>query len=177
MIKKILTLALPLLALIGGVAAGDILRPDDKMEEANAEASPEHGASKSEVASSEGSHEKKGSHKEGEEKSGDVAWFSFPNQFFVPMMRNGDMGAVMILTLSIETEQEYLEKMKEQEHRLRDALLRQLLIRANSGSFDGNFTAESTLGPLRKDLLEAVLSSTDLPVSAVLIEDIARQQG
>lgn len=173
MIKKILTLALPLLALIGGVAAGDILRPDDKMEEA----SPEQEHPKSEMASSEGSHEKKGSDKKGEEKSGEVAWFSFPNQFFVPMMRNGDMGAVMILTLSIETEQDYLEKMKEQEHRLRDALLRQLLIRANSGGFDGNFTAELTLDPLRKDLLEAVLGSTDLPVSAVLIEDIARQQG
>lgn len=160
MIKKLLALAIPLIALIGGVAAGDMLKPQPKTEP-TAEEAPH------------GDDQGHGS----EEEKGKAAWFTFPNQFFVPMMRNGDIGAVMILTLSLETEEAHLEAMKQQEHRLRDALLRQLMVRANSGGFDGNFTSESSLGTLRKDLLGAVDEVSDLPISAVLIEDIARQQG
>lgn len=160
MIKKLLAQAIPLIALIGGVAAGDMLKPQPTTEPA-AEEVP-HGDDDGHGA---------------EEEKGKAAWFTFPNQFFVPMMRNGDMGAVMILTLSLETEEAHLEAMKQQEHRLRDALLRQLMVRANSGGFDGNFTSEASLGTLRKDLLGAVDDVSDLPITAVLIEDIARQQG
>lgn len=92
-------------------------------------------------------------------------------------MRNGDMGAVMILTLTIETDGAELAAMKQQEHRLRDALLRELLIHANTGGFDGNFTSEARLAPLRDRLQKAAQASTELPVKAVLIEDIARQAG
>lgn len=92
-------------------------------------------------------------------------------------MRNGDMGAMMILTLSVETAKDQLEAMKQQEHRLRDALLRQLLIHANTGGSDGNFTTEVSLRVLRESLLKAARHATTLPVHAVLIEDIARQDG
>ncbi|MBC9246409.1 hypothetical protein H4P12_06715 [Paracoccus sp. 11-3] len=158
--KKLLTLAIPLVALIGGVTAGDMLKPQPKTETPVGEA-PQTAA--------EGPGP--------EEKKGKTAWFTFPNQFFIPIMRNGDMGAVMIMTLSIETEKAHLDAMQQQEHRLRDALLRQLMIRANSGGFDGNFTSEASLGTLRKDLLAAVDEVSDLPITAILIEDIARQQG
>ena len=90
-------------------------------------------------------------------------------------MRNGDMGAMMILTLTLETTETQKPALEQQEHRLRDILLRQLLIAANTGTFDGNYTAEARLAPLRRDLLDAVQTATGPLVAAVLIEDIARQ--
>ncbi|MDN5569449.1 MAG: hypothetical protein L0G27_12010, partial [Paracoccus sp. (in: a-proteobacteria)] len=87
------------------------------------------------------------------------------------------MGDLMILTLTLQTDGASLEALRKKEHALRDALLRQLLIHANTGGFDGNFTADRNLVMLRQDLLKAAAGVTDLPLKAVLIEDIARQQG
>lgn len=87
------------------------------------------------------------------------------------------MGAMIILTLSLETQAAQIETMNKQQHRLRDALLRELMIHANTGGFDGNFTTEPALRVLRERLLKAVRSATDLQVDQVLIEGIARQAG
>ncbi|MBU3031185.1 hypothetical protein [Paracoccus marinaquae] len=171
--KKILTLILPVLALVGGIAGGEFLRPAD---EAASEVAAS-GASEGHDPKSEPDPGDAGPPDTQQAETGSAAWFTFPAQFFVPLMRNGDMGAVMILTLSIETTEDQLEAMKQQEHRLRDALLRQLMIQANTGGFDGNFTAEASTRVLREQLLRAVREATALPVSRVLIEDIARQAG
>ncbi|MGN7868195.1 hypothetical protein [Paracoccus sp. 22332] len=171
--KKILTLLIPILALVAGVAAGDILRPAPEGTE-QAAAEGDHGDAKPAADGHAAAADHGGGH--GDETAVPAeAWFTFPSQFFVPLMRNGDMGAVMILTLTIETGGAELPAMEQQEHRLRDALLRELLIHANTGGFDGNFTSEARLAPLRERLQKAAQASTDLPVKAVLIEDIARQ--
>ena len=192
--KKFLPMLIPVVALAGGVAAGDMLRPAPQAADHAAQSPVDdgHGAAKAEDHGAEGSsdhaapaaaegHAAAGDHGGGD-GHGDAAvsaegWFTFPTQFFVPLMRNGDMGAVMILTLTIETGGAELAAMKQQEHRLRDALLRELLIHANTGGFDGNFTAEARLAPLRERLQKAAQAATSLPVKAILIEDIARQAG
>lgn len=196
--KKLLPLLIPILALVGGVAAGEMLRPSaDGTGHATEATSNNHAAAEDSPAlanhaksasdypapapaddhAAAGGHGggKAGDH--GDEVAPAEGWFTFPSQFFVPLMRNGDMGAVMILTLTIETGGADLPAMKQQEHRLRDALLRELLIHANTGGFDGNFTSEARLAPLRERLQKAAQASTDLTIRAVLIEDIARQAG
>ncbi|MBK4216382.1 hypothetical protein JJJ17_10640 [Paracoccus caeni] len=158
--RKILTLIVPLIALAAGLAAGDMLRPNTAADEAAAQ--------------------DPGADPDARNHLGEVyadAWFTFPNQFFVPMMRNGDLNAMMVLTLTLETNDRSLQAMGQQEHRLRDALLRQLIMHANAGGFDGNFTTEASLAILRRKLLETARDATDLPVNAILIEDIARQSG
>ena len=82
----------------------------------------------------------------------------------------------MILTLSLEIPAAAEEAVFRQEHRLRDTLLRSLLIHANTGGFDGNFTAEARLALLRETLLEAARKVAGPEVGAVLIGDIARQE-
>ncbi len=206
--KKLLPMLIPVLALIGGVAAGEMLRPAPAGTDhaaAEAPADEGHGAEPEEDHATDGHAAEEASghaepapaddhaaaaddHGGGHGGGGDdghgggepvpaEGWFTFPTQFFVPLMRNGDMGAVMILTLTIETPGADLKAMEQQEHRLRDALLRELLIHANTGGFDGNFTSEARLAPLRERLQKAAQASTDLTVKAVLIEDIARQAG
>lgn len=193
--KKLVPMLIPVLALVGGVAAGEMLRPAAEGGEHAAAEAPVQGHGETEAASDDHAAKETSDHAapapaddhaaaadHGGEHGGEgpgpaEGWFTFPSQFFVPLMRNGDMGAVMILTLTIETPGAELAAMEQQEHRLRDALLRELLIHANTGGFDGNFTSEARLAPLRERLQKAAQASTDLTVKAVLIEDIARQEG
>lgn len=105
----------------------------------------------------------------------DLSWFKFPTQFFVPVMRGANLDSVMILTLTLEMAKSQQEAVYQQEHRLRDALLRALLIHANTGGFDGNFTSEAHLRRLHEALLEAAARIAGDNVHDILIEDIARQ--
>ncbi|RNF35416.1 hypothetical protein A7A09_006010 [Paracoccus methylarcula] len=190
--KKILVLIVPLVAFVAGAFAGAMLKPashdtppqpahgtgHDEMPAAEAHGETDHGAASHDgashdVASHDGGHGEHDGH--GKSGKGGPAWFSFSSQFFVPLVREGDSGGIMILTLSLETTAAELEEISGQEHRLRDILLRRLLIVANTGGFDGNFTTEGRIRGLRKQLLEAAQASVGPKVSGVLIEDIARQ--
>lgn len=172
MIKKIIPIALPVLALVGGAFGGDMLRapasPADPATEAAA--ADDHGAAPADDGHGGGDHGGGGDPTE-------AAYFQFPTQFFVPLMRQGDLRDVMILTVTLQTDGANLQALSKKEHILRDALLRQLMIHANTGGFDGNFTADRNLVTLREGLLQAAKAATDAPVTAVLIEDIARQPG
>lgn len=104
-----------------------------------------------------------------------TAWFKFPAQFFVPILHDGRLDSTMVLTLSAEMPGAATETVYAHEIKLRDALLRQLLIHANTGGFDGNFTSEAHLRGLRTEL--AASAQAVVPeISAILIGDIARQE-
>lgn len=82
----------------------------------------------------------------------------------------------MVLTLSIEMPAESRPAIEAQEARLRDALLGALMIEANTGGFDGNFTSETSLRRLRESLLAAGRRAGGADVQRILIEDIGRQE-
>ncbi|MFT4012845.1 MAG: hypothetical protein QM682_05460 [Paracoccus sp. (in: a-proteobacteria)] len=161
--KKILLLLLPVLAFIGGAVGGDMLKPGEAAEPIpHAEGAPAdaaHGAETGHDATDESS----------------AASFRFPNQFFVPILRNGATLGVMVLTLSLAIPSDLTADIEAKEAVLRDALLNALLIEANTGGFDGNFTSEPSLSRLRASLLTAAKRAGDARISRVLIEDIARQ--
>ncbi|MDO5621237.1 MAG: hypothetical protein Q4G24_07185 [Paracoccus sp. (in: a-proteobacteria)] len=155
--KKLLFLLLPILAFIGGALSGEMLAPKPPIPET-------------------GEMPEAGTTQPGELQADmKMAGFRFPSQFFVPVMRQGQVSSVMVLSLTIEMAEADQEAIYRQEYRLRDALLRQLLIYANSGGFDGNFTAEPRMEALRRELLRATHDVADAPVHAVLVEDITRQ--
>lgn len=179
MIRKILPILLPVVALIGGIAAGTVLQPGGSDSGgAHAAAADAHGDAHGDDHG--GGHDDAAAHASdghgGAEGDG-PGFFTFPSQFFVPLARNGDMGAMIILTLVLETKASKVESLEKQEHRLRDALLRQLLIHANTSGFDGNYTVDRNLERLRTDLLRVARGATDIPIDAVLIQDIVRQNG
>lgn len=99
-----------------------------------------------------------------------------PEQFFVPIVRNGSLRAVMVLSLGLEVVETRVEALHAREFRLRDAMLRALMIHANTGGFDGNFTAEPRLELLGATLLAAAQKVAGEDVRAILIGDIARQE-
>ena len=205
MLRKLLPVLLSLAAFMGGAAGGEMLRRPAAPVEAAAgapeqghdatAASPDTakgGAEHAELPASaqdspqadhaapagHGGTGAEGGTAGGHGASGDVpaiAWFEFPQQFLVPVLHDGRLDSTMILSLSLEMPGTARETVHAHEIKLRDALLRQLLIHANTGGFDGNFTSEAHLRKLRADLT-AVAQSVIPGITAVLIGDIGRQE-
>ncbi len=149
MIKKLLPVILGLLGLGLGVGAGIFLRP----------APAEH-----EVV---------------EEEPIDPAlapeYVKLANQFIVPVMVKGKVGAMVILSLSLEVAAGTTEEVYKIEPKLRDQFLQVMFDHANSGGFSGSYTDGANLLLLRKALLESAKSVLKDGVSDVLIVDIVRQ--
>ncbi len=186
MVKKLLLFILPVLGFVGGAVGGDLLNAPKTDEKT---LSAEEGAASTEAEGATGTEETKATAKDGKSEGGkggsdaktaaeggELDWFKFPNQFFVPIIRNGSSTAVMVLSLSIEMPAEARPKIEAQEAKLRDALLGALMIEANTGGFDGNFTAETSLNRLRNSLQAAGQRAAGTDVQRVLIEDIGRQE-
>ena len=205
MLRKLLPVLLSLAAFMGGAAGGEMLRRPAAPVEAAAgapeqghdatAASPDTakgGAEHAELPASaqdspqadhaapagHGGTGAEGGTAGGHGASGDVAaiaWFEFPQLFLVPVLHDGRLDSTMILSLSLKMPGTARETVHAHEIKLRDALLRQLLIHANTGGFDGNFTSEAHLRKLRADLT-AVAQGVIPGITAVLIGDIGRQE-
>ncbi|MDO5604322.1 MAG: hypothetical protein Q4G25_04075 [Paracoccus sp. (in: a-proteobacteria)] len=159
MLKPLVMIAVLVLAGLGGLIAGD------RLGRAAAPVTPDG------VAGDDGAIMPVAAASSG----GPVSHFRFPSQFFVPVMRGDRLAGMMVLTLTLEMPAARVEEVYSQEFRLRDALLRGLLIQANTGGFDGNFTTEPRMRRLREALQVAAADASGGIVTDVLIEDIARQ--
>lgn len=116
-----------------------------------------------------------GNHRDTDGGTAEVAWFRFPQQFLIPVLHDGRLDSTLVLSLSVEMPAAATEIVHSHEIKLRDAILRQLLIHANTGGFDGNFTSEAHLRRLRSDLV--LTAQGVVPgISDILIGDIARQE-
>ncbi|WP_157994829.1 flagellar basal body-associated FliL family protein [Paracoccus tegillarcae] len=175
MIKKLLIWMIPLIALVAGTATGSLMAPEKPAAESDTEShSDAEGGKVAGLAEAE-----KDDHG-GDNASahdGTAAWFSFPNQFFVPIVRRGEVDRIMVLTLTIETSEAAKPGIEAQEHRLRDALLRSLIVHANTGGFSGNYTADAKLEKLRASLKAAAVRVAGADAHDVLIEDLALTDG
>lgn len=195
MLKKLLPVVLSAVAFLGGAAGGEMLKRGGSAETAASvdagaaegggtlpatAAQDAHAPPQDAVADGHGSPpaaghgESPGGHGKAEGESG-TAWFKFPQQFFVPVIHDGRLDSTMILALSAEMPAAARETVYAHEIKLRDALLRQLLIHANTGGFDGNFTTEAQLRKLR-DMLTETARGVLPEISGILIGDIARQE-
>ena len=97
------------------------------------------------------------------------------NQFVVPVVQDGRVAAMVVLSLSIEVEPGNTEAVYDREPKLRDVFLQVLFDHANVGGFSGSFTDGSNLIVLRTSLKEAAALVLGTVVRDVLITDIARQ--
>lgn len=97
------------------------------------------------------------------------------NQFVVPVVRDGRVTSLVVLSLSLEVEQGKQEHVFAHEPRLRDLFLQVLFDHANMGGFDGSFTAASSMRILRDGLRDAAVRSIGGGITDVLIIEIVRQ--
>jgi len=185
MLKKLLPVVLSLAAFLGGAAGGEMLRrdahatPDAAVGANDTPAPTQGGQAEADDPPAEGGHgERLGGHDKAGHHSpagAGTAWFKFPQQFLIPILHDGRLDSTMILTLSVEMPAAASETVYAHELKLRDALLRQLLIHANTGGFDGNFTSEAQMRKLR-ETLTATAQGVVPEIAAILIGDIARQE-
>lgn len=105
-----------------------------------------------------------------------VVYVPMDKQFVVPVFSNERVGAMVVMSLSIETSPEAEATVRAVQARLRDSFLAVMFRHANTGGFDGAYTTGQKIEDLRASLLQAsrsVLPGT--PVSAIMITEIARQ--
>jgi flagellar protein FliL len=179
--KKLLPILLALLGCAAGAGAGYALRPAtgasadaaaghapaaDDAEHVGA--APEHGAEATAAPATE--HGEEGEHAENQPE-----YVKLNNQFVVPVVENGAVTAMVILSLSLEVAPGSTETVYAREPKLRDVFLQVLFDHANSGGFRGSFTDGANLVVLRQALLEIARRTLGHIVTDVLIVDIARQ--
>lgn len=98
------------------------------------------------------------------------------NQFVVPVVDGNSVGALVVLSLSIETNNTSRDTVYAREPKLRDAFLRVLFDHASIGGFDADFTKATKLDILRQSLTTAAQAVLGPEATGVLITDIARQE-
>lgn len=97
------------------------------------------------------------------------------NQFVVPVVEDGRVSALVVMSLSIEVAAGTTETVFASEPKLRDGFLQNMFSHANIGGFSGNFTESSNMRILRNDLLQTAQQILGGNVTDVLITDIVRQ--
>ncbi|KGM49757.1 flagellar basal body-associated FliL family protein [Pseudooceanicola atlanticus] len=160
--RKILPILLILLGIGGGGAAGLMLRPQ-----------PEEVAAINPCGDgTQVAHEEK----EAEEvQPEDREYVKMNNQFVVPVVAEGRVEALVVMSLSVEVAAGTREAVFTREPKLRDVFLQELFDHANRGGFRGAFTNSNNMDVLRNALREAGVKVIGENLLDVLITDIARQ--
>lgn len=164
MLRKLFPVVLGVAGLGAGIGAGLVLKP-------KAEPGAAIGAAEPEV----GNHAAPAEDGRPEPEGAGPEYVKLNNQFVVPVVREGRVSAMVVLSLSLEVEPGNTEAVYEREPKLRDVFLQVLFDHANVGGFSGSFTDGSNLIVLRTSLKEAAALVLGTTVRDVLITDIARQ--
>ncbi|MCA3509097.1 MAG: flagellar basal body-associated FliL family protein [Rhodobacter sp.] len=164
MLRKLLPVLLVLVGCGAGAAAGVFLRPSAPPAEGAATDAPDDHAENGGQGADEG------------QGAGPLhEYVKLNNQFVVPVMADGRVSSLVVLSLSLEVTPGQVERVYEMEPKLRDAMLQVLFDHANSGGFNGSFTDGANLVLLREALLETALRVFGKDVTDVLIVEIVRQ--
>ncbi len=164
MLGKLIPVILALGGLGAGVGAGLALRPPPEVVE------PEEGH----AAEATDSHVAEPKH-EGDDAEAAHDYVKLNNQFVVPVVENGRVVSLVVLSLSLEVELGQTAAIFEREPKIRDAFLQVLFDHANTGGFKGSFTNTTRMTVLRNSLREMAQKTLGPTVSDVLIMDIVRQ--
>lgn len=165
MLRILLPVLMGLTGTGAGVGAGLFLAPAP---------SEESGPAPGETAAAPDS-KKAPERSETDAASAKTEFVGLNNQFLVPILENGRIGAMVVLSLSIEVSPGKAQAVYTREPKLRDGFLRVLFDHANRGGFDGAFTNAASMDVLRRMLNEVARDLLGPVAQGVLITEIARQ--
>ena len=164
---KILPILFALIGLGAGLGAGVALRPD-----------PVETVEMNPCGELPGLHtdaEDDGNPTTDEETNEDPDFVKLNNQFVVPVVGEGAVTALVVISLSLEVTSGGSELIYQREPKLRDIFLQVLFEHANTGGFDGDFTTGRKMDRLRSALRESAVKIVGPTVTDVLISNLVRQ--
>lgn len=110
------------------------------------------------------------------EETPEVDFVRMNDQFVVPLLEDGVVRALVVLSITLEVDLGASAQMFAIEPKLRDTFLRILFDHANAGGFSGNFTDSHQVEKLRRALLESGQKVAGSTIRDVLILDFLRQE-
>ena len=110
-----------------------------------------------------------------EEKKGDSAYFKFQRDFIVPVMRGKRVDSIVLLSLTLEMEEDSVEGARLLEPKLRDSFMKALLSLSHDGYFAGDITSPEVYETMQDRLKDAGKAVLDNNIYSVLVVDFARQ--
>jgi len=164
---KILPILLALIGLGVGVGAGLMLKSEPEVVEINPCGDPEAGEHLAAAPAAQAEPVEEG------EPTSDFVKMN--NQFVVPVVKDAQVSALVVLAFSLEVTPGGSEEFYQREPKLRDAFLQILFAHANAGGFDGVFTEVEKLNSLRTALREVAHRILGDIIIDVLITDFVRQ--
>ncbi len=162
---KILPILMALIGVGAGIGAGFLLKPAPKEHSDKDPQQTETSIEHTEAAPSV-------------DKDGNVIvpeFVKMNNQFVIPVIKQGKMAALVVLSISIEVIPGGKEATFQREPKLRDAFNQVLFDHANSGGFDGVFTRSNNMIILRDSLYQVARRVAGPVVRDILIGEIVRQ--
>ncbi len=162
---KILPILFALIGVGAGIGAGVMLKPEPVVETDVATCGPEAKDDHAETSHDVDDH------------GDDVVpeYVKMNNQFVIPVVKDGKMAALVVLSISIEVTSGGKEATFQREPKLRDAFNQVLFDHANAGGFEGTFTNSNNMTLLRDSLYEIARKVAGPVVRDVLIAEIVRQ--
>lgn len=104
------------------------------------------------------------------------AYVAMDKPFVVPVFKGEKVVAMVVVSLSVETDTGSAPAVEGLKPRLRDSFLEAMFRHANSGGFDGSFTAGTRMDDLKAALLQVARGLLPgAPIGDVLVTEIARQ--
>lgn len=167
MIAKLLPVILALVGLGAGMGAGLALRPAP--EASVAETDTEGGDPAATAASADPAAPG------GAESSGETGFVEMSRQFVIPVIGEDRIDALVVASLSVEVTSGAESRVGTRQPKLRDRFLRVMLDHANTGGFDGPFTANGSMDRLRRALVESGSEVLGRDLVDVLILGLNRQ--
>lgn len=165
--KKILPLFVLVISAAIGLAAGKFLQPSPPEAEAvEGEEGTESGLPNPVAQSGQ------------PQRNPDqpVEYVKLNNQFVIPVVEDGRVASLVVLSLSVEVPEGAQEAVLRKEPKIRDSFLQVFFNHANLGGFSGEFTNPNKLNGLRRLLLEVAQRDLGEDMAYdVLILEIARQ--
>ncbi len=171
--KRLLPVLIALLGLGAGLGAGLMLKPPPEAAVSEACGGDGEPACEEHVAA-DPFRNPPAEHALPEEE---ITYVPLERPFVVPIFAGEKVVAMVVVSLSLETDLEGAHVVEAVQPRLRDGFLKALFRHANSGGFDGSFTSGQKMDDLRLALLQAAREvMPESPVGEVLITEIARQE-
>ncbi len=162
---KILPILFAIIGVGAGIGAGVMLKPEPVDLSEAPVCRP----------ASEGEHVEVAHEPEEEDIETLAEYVKMNNQFVIPVVEDGKMAALVVLSISLEVTAGGKEATFQREPKLRDAFNQVLFDHANAGGFHGTFTSSNKMTVLRDSLYEIAVKVAGPVVKDVLIAEIVRQ--